>query len=353
MADTLDLAKVEVVGGPLVLASDPEVDDLEARLGTTFPDGYREFVTRLGEGALNVLVRVYPPWRVLAELDVSRGSFSAYWLWESDDVPFGQDQAMESISIADTIDGDMVVFRPSDPARIIVLPRQDERLVARGPNLLETIEWICRGGTGSRTSRRRTFSPFDSRLEGMDGARLERPSVSASDAAAPALDRPPREVLLAYFAELAAVEAWATEQAGGPDAFMGDEPPDTGDEEDFAELLARSEAVHVRYCTPELARALGGSSVTVSATPKHDGAAIRILEEKETRPGRVVIRTVEGSDIAFRRQYALERSGREWRISSQNDLGLDDTRPLPDPKPKHGPKGFWSSLQTRTRKPGR
>jgi len=49
-----------------VLASDSEVLDLERLLGATFPAGYREYVTHLGEGYLNDFVRVLPPWTVLS-----------------------------------------------------------------------------------------------------------------------------------------------------------------------------------------------------------------------------------------------------------------------------------------------
>lgn len=42
---------VRVVGKPLVLATGGEADALASRLWVTFPSGYREYVTRLGEGA--------------------------------------------------------------------------------------------------------------------------------------------------------------------------------------------------------------------------------------------------------------------------------------------------------------
>ncbi|WP_141717349.1 SMI1/KNR4 family protein [Nocardia altamirensis] len=40
---------VRVVGGPLVVATPEEVDALAAQLWITFPAGYRDYVTRLGE----------------------------------------------------------------------------------------------------------------------------------------------------------------------------------------------------------------------------------------------------------------------------------------------------------------
>ena len=60
---------VETIGGPLVLATQADVDALEAKLWIRFPEGYREYVTRLGEGVLGgTMVRIYPPWRIEKEL---------------------------------------------------------------------------------------------------------------------------------------------------------------------------------------------------------------------------------------------------------------------------------------------
>jgi hypothetical protein len=39
---------VEIIGGPPVLATQADVDALEAKLWIRFPEGYRDYVTRLG-----------------------------------------------------------------------------------------------------------------------------------------------------------------------------------------------------------------------------------------------------------------------------------------------------------------
>lgn len=331
MSATLDLTTVEVEGGPLVLASHAAVDDLEQRLGVRFPDGYREYVTLLGEGQLEALVRVHPPWGVLEELDAHRGLMAAYWSWH-DEPAFGQHEATESIPLGDTVDGDAILFHPADRTQIVVLPRHDERLFLRGADLLEVVEWLCAGGTGSIAGPGRTFAPYDSRRSELpaEGGREGRHEVPRQvlDTTPPALDGSARTVLLAYFAELAAVESWGTAQAGGPESFLGEWPPPMalGATD---ELVARSDAVHVRYCTPRLATALAGSSVTLSSSPAHDPAAIQSLDEVESRPGRVVIHTVEGIDLPWRREYILARTGGAWRISVQRDVG-----PADGPTPK-------------------
>src|SRR5262245_40085049 len=57
---------ITVIGSPLVLSTPVEVDAAEARLGIRFPTGYREYVTKFGEGVLGgSYIRIYPPHRIL------------------------------------------------------------------------------------------------------------------------------------------------------------------------------------------------------------------------------------------------------------------------------------------------
>lgn len=96
--------------------------------------------------------------------------------------------------------------------------------------------------------------------------------------------------------------------------------PDFDDDWDD-ELLARSERVHARYCSASLANALRGASVTISWPLEHDLASIRLLDERETRPGRVVIRAAEGK-YGFVHEYVLDRMGSEWQISRRSTSEL-------------------------------
>lgn len=319
MVKPLDLASVDVRGGPLVLASDAEVDDLEARLGVHMPDGYRGYVTTLGEGSLNTLVRVLPPWRVLADLEEHRGLMAGFWFWDSGEVGFGQEEAMASIAVADTLDGDVIVFHPSDRGQLIVLPRGGERLYARGPDLLETINWVCSGRVLRSLGPSRYFEPFDSRLHPRKPT--DPAEATESTAPAPDLTQSPRDVLLAYFDELRAVEEYAVGRVGGPKAFSRRDPPDLG-EGLFDEVLARTVAVHRRYCTPALAMALSVGLGAQSWPTPHDPASFRILEDRETRRGRTIIRTSEARWGGVQREYVLQRSQGEWRVTSEKDVGF-------------------------------
>ena len=161
----LDLGAVTVVGGPLVLATEAEVDALEASLGFPFPAGYREYVTTLGEGVLGgTFVRVYAPWTVEKRLAPWRERIDAYWFWDDGAKLLTKERALESIVLADTLNGDELLFHPDEPGRLLVLPIESEKIFVAGSTLLEAVEWMCSSGKLTRRFAERRFEPFDARL---------------------------------------------------------------------------------------------------------------------------------------------------------------------------------------------
>ena len=324
MTTPLEPDRVELRGSPLVRATQSEVTDLETRLEATFPAGYREYVTQLGEGVLSDLVRVLPPWRVLGELEAHRGTMAGFWFWESGDDAFDQAAAMESIPLADTLDGDVIAFHPTAPERIVVLPRHHDRVYVRGPDFLETINWVCSGRVIRSLGPERYFEPFDSRVEQPRENESGRSAESKEYAThPPRLTGPPLDVLLACLDELRAVEEWAIERSGGPSAFSQDDPPEMNDQDMF-ELIGRTNEVHRRYCSPALASALSGASVSVASPPEHDQSSIRVLEEKVGPIGQVTIRVAIGTEFGEILDYVLEESAGDWRITSQRVRGYLD-----------------------------
>ncbi len=159
----MDLTSVNVVGGALVLATNLEVTDQEQTLGITFPEGYREYVTTLGEGVLAGYVRVYPPWRIQHELGEWRERIREYWFWDAGSDISTREQALESIIVADTLDGDELIFHPSRRGRLLVLPRHSDKIYDAGANLLDAVEWLCSSGILTDRIERHSFEPFDSR----------------------------------------------------------------------------------------------------------------------------------------------------------------------------------------------
>jgi hypothetical protein len=182
----MNIDDVEVVGGALVLATDADVDGLESRLWITFPEGYREYITRLGEGVLGgSMVRVYPPWRIERELEGWRARIKKYWFWDEGKDLLPRERAPECIIVGDTLNGDELVFHPSRRDRLFVLPRDSESVFDAGADVLSAVDWICSSGELVEPFDERRFEPFDSRTltqeEAEGSSRVEDPEGESLD----------------------------------------------------------------------------------------------------------------------------------------------------------------------------
>jgi hypothetical protein len=162
----VNLRDVRVLKTPLVRATPKQVDALEAALWVTFPAGYREYVTTLGEGTLGgAFVRVYPPWRIERELSEWRRRVGKYWFWDRGRKLLPKERGVECVAVGDTANGDELVFHPTRPGRLFVLPRDSETVFDAGPDLLAAVEWVCSSGKLTPKFAERDFEPFDSRKE--------------------------------------------------------------------------------------------------------------------------------------------------------------------------------------------
>lgn len=162
----MKITDIQVIGQPLVLAAAADVDSLEARLWIRFPAGYADYVTRLGEGVLGgSFIRIYPPWRIEKELPDWRRRINKHWFWEDGRDLLPKERAVECVIIGDTVNGDELVFHPTRPDRLFVLPADAEQVFEAGSDLLSAIEWICTSGELIEPFDERNFEPFDSRKE--------------------------------------------------------------------------------------------------------------------------------------------------------------------------------------------
>jgi hypothetical protein len=155
--------KVTVAGVPLVLSSPAEVDAAEMQLGIRFPSGYREYITRLGEGVLGGYIRIYPPRRILSganNVAAWRRRIDQYWFWGGGSNALTKWQALEAVIIGDTLDGDELIVHPANPERIYILPRQSEEIYVAGDGLPAAIEWLCTSGALTKPFLERNFEPF-------------------------------------------------------------------------------------------------------------------------------------------------------------------------------------------------
>lgn len=159
---------VTVTGGPLVLSQESEVDEAEAQLGIRFPTGYREFVTRFGEGELGY-IRVYPPRRILSGLNNLaewRQRVEEYWFWDDGKDVLTKEQVLQSVIIGDTLGGDELIVHPNNAERVYVLPRDSEDIFIAGDGLPAAIEWVCASGELVEPFAEREFEAFDTRERG-------------------------------------------------------------------------------------------------------------------------------------------------------------------------------------------
>ena len=162
----MKIQDVRIATRPLVRAKTGEVDALAARLWLRFPDGYRDYVTRVGEGVLGgAFVRIYPPWKIERELSEWRRRINKYWFWDAGRKQLPKERALECVIVGDTTNGDELVFHPARPDRLFVLARDSETVFEAGDDLLSAIDWICSPGKLVEPFDERTFEPFDSRKE--------------------------------------------------------------------------------------------------------------------------------------------------------------------------------------------
>ena len=156
---------VRIVREPLVLATQANVEELESRLWVTFPEGYRDYVTRLGEGVLSSFIRIYPPWRIENELAEWRRRINKYWFWDEGRDVLPKERALECVIIGDTVNGDEVVFHPNRRNRLFVLPRDSEQVHDAGEDLLAAVAWMGSSGELIEPFSAWDFEPLDSRLK--------------------------------------------------------------------------------------------------------------------------------------------------------------------------------------------
>ena len=109
-------------------------------------------------------IRVFPPYQILEGdlgIDAWRGRIKEYWFWDTAESVLPQTRALECVLIADTTDGDELVFHPDQPNRIYVLPRYDETSYIAGDGLWPAIQWLLTSGVLFDEVEDHSSQPFD------------------------------------------------------------------------------------------------------------------------------------------------------------------------------------------------
>ncbi len=196
----MNVDDVRVTREPRVLATTAEIDALERELWVSFPAGYREYVTRLGEGVLGTFVRVYPPWRISNELEVWRQRIAKHWFWDKTKAVLPKERALECVIVGDTTNGDELIFHPSRSGTLFVLPRTRGKTLEVAGDLWAAVGFACSSGKLTKPLATCDFEPFDSRR---DGANKKEKAGAVGD--------PEGESLGAL---IASAKAWAKRHGG-------------------------------------------------------------------------------------------------------------------------------------------
>jgi hypothetical protein len=111
---------------PLSTVSLDELEAVESRLGFTFPQDYRAFISTLGTGETEFHVRALPPKdHYLFE---PRIRLAGCWFWDQSPDILTQSQALECVPFFDSSDGDDILFHPSNRNRWFILPHSEEEI---------------------------------------------------------------------------------------------------------------------------------------------------------------------------------------------------------------------------------
>jgi hypothetical protein len=153
------LDDIDLGPGQLIRSTDAEVSAAEASLGTRFPAGFRAWMTTLGCGILSELVRVYGVPRLLEMIVETQARWREYYFWDSSRDLLPKQVVLESIIVADTLDGDEVIFHPSNPDALYLLPRHTERICWIGARFEDALEWLCTSGVVSQPVGSLSFEP--------------------------------------------------------------------------------------------------------------------------------------------------------------------------------------------------
>ncbi len=143
--------------------NDPlDVDLVEQILGTRFPTGYREFISRFGGGVLAGFLRIYPPRQVLyasTGVEELRHRIDEHWFWQAGAGILAKTRGVETILIADTKSGAELIFHLSTPDRIYALPRHDAMVYVAGDGFLSALEWALTSNVLVDPGRELRFEP--------------------------------------------------------------------------------------------------------------------------------------------------------------------------------------------------
>jgi hypothetical protein len=160
------LDDVYLISDKLDVATEGQITSAERALGTRFPHGYRDYVTRLGAGQLNEQVRVLVPteivektaeYRAIEAQVTASAAADGFSRWEFLEVGrdlLPPDRWLSAVLLVDPGDGHRIVFHPDAPDDLFFIEEQDMEVHRVGSTLDEALTWFLETGpwgVGRRT----------------------------------------------------------------------------------------------------------------------------------------------------------------------------------------------------------
>lgn len=143
----------------LILPNKNDISECEKTFKISFEDDYKEYILKYGEGVLGgTYIRVYLPKRIMQTNDDWVKRISEYWFWDAGKEVMTKEEALKSVRIGDTFDGDEILFYRNE---YYILPRHSDKIYHTGETLEKTIEWLCSSGILTEAFTEREFEPFN------------------------------------------------------------------------------------------------------------------------------------------------------------------------------------------------
>lgn len=137
----MEIPSIYIANSRLQVASEESVRVAQRAIGAQFPSGYSSFVTALGEGILNA--HIYPrlPDQVsYGRLSTQQSLCERVDIWKDGFEVLSRDHICTSIAIADTADGDTIVFHPDIPQAVWYLPHEGNKPILLGDGFLNALD---------------------------------------------------------------------------------------------------------------------------------------------------------------------------------------------------------------------
>lgn len=137
---------VYLVSKNLELADPTEITALADKLQIKLPNGYFEFMTTLGFGDYCYNLVVYPPQKILSEYLSAQQTWEEYYLWEEGEEVLPKEEVVNSIIFGHSFDGDYLIYSPSRPEQLFVLPRHSQTIYTVPSSFFDPLNWYYSNG---------------------------------------------------------------------------------------------------------------------------------------------------------------------------------------------------------------